>query len=70
MKLPLVTWKVLQFVVHEAIPEGIDNTYQVGGWPICDRVEENFICCGEFSISGGGLGLLLNFCMPLVEMCM
>jgi len=39
-------------------------------WPICDRVEENFICCGEFSISGGGLGLLLNFCMPLVEMCM
>ena len=36
-------------------------------WPIYDRVEEHFICCGDFSIFGGGLGLLLNFCMPLVE---
>ena len=35
-------------------------------WPICDRVEEHLICCGDFSIFGGGLGLLLNFCMPLV----
>jgi len=36
-------------------------------WPIYDRVEEYFISCGDFSIFGGGLGLLLNFCMPLVE---
>jgi len=36
-------------------------------WPIYDRVEEQLICCGDFSIFGGGLGLLLNFCMPLVE---
>jgi len=36
-------------------------------WPIYDRVEECFICCGDFSIFGGGFGLLLNFCMPLVE---
>ena len=35
-------------------------------WPVCDRVEEHLICCGDFSIFGGGLGLLLNFCMPLV----
>jgi len=40
-------------------------TYQT--WPICDRVEEHLTCCGDFSIFGGGLGLLLNFCMPLVE---
>ena len=38
-------------------------------WPIYYGVEENFICCGEFSIFGGGLCLLLNFCMRLVEMC-
>jgi len=35
-------------------------------WPVCDRVEEYLICCGDFSIFGGGLGLLLNFCVPLV----
>jgi len=38
-------------------------------WPICDTVEEHFICCGDFSIFGGGFGLLLNFCMPLVVHC-
>jgi len=37
-------------------------------WPVCDGVEEQLICCGDFSILGGGLGLLLNFCMPLVEL--
>jgi len=36
-------------------------------WPIYDRVEEHLTCCGDFSIFGGGLGLLLNFCMLLVE---
>ena len=35
-------------------------------WPVYDRVEEHLICSGDFSIFGGGLGLLLNFCMPLV----
>jgi len=37
-------------------------------WPVHDRVEEHFICCGNFAIFGGGFGLLLNFCMLLVEM--
>jgi len=27
------------------------------------------MCCGMLSTFGGGFGLLLNFCMPLVEMC-
>jgi len=30
-------------------------------WHVCDRVEEHFMCCGDFSIFGGGFGLLLNF---------
>jgi len=34
--------------------------------PICDRVEEHLICCGNLSIVGGGWGLLLIFCRPLV----
>jgi len=31
-------------------------------------MEECLICCGDFFIFGGGVGLLLNLCMPLVEM--
>ena len=37
-------------------------------WPICKRVEEHLIGCGDFFIFGGGVALFLNFHMSLVGM--